>query len=278
MARGDADLSIQLLRKHYTDSQLYQLQENGRHLVQAAIASENPEALSAVMRHLPAFARPQFMYPVLDIGDLEMTRIFLAHDTDPSADGSEALRRVIRSKSGTLDMFRLLAHAGAVPKPCCMLYCVCPWTPIELITQGLLSGESIECTHEENPLFVEWLLGGECFAPYMRVVAKICPDFVNESNSHGWTPLMLAAGTLNQSNVECLLELNADVNVFDDAHHSALDWCIAAGAGVIPEWYSEAYYDQETPACYKYGDEERAHNAELIHDLLTAAVERTSVY
>ena len=281
MAKGDANHSVKLLRKHHTDAQIYKLQENGRFLVEAATASLLPEALNSLMEHLPGFARAHFMYRVLDTGHLDMATVFLTHGTNPAADDSEALRRVIRSRQGSVELIDMLLAKGAVLKPCCMLYCVRPWTPVEIVARRLLpSGKDprpIKCTHEENPLFVEWLLGGGCLAPHMYAVAEACPDFVNQSSSvQGWTPLMLAAGTLDQANVECLLALKADVNVCDKAHHSALDWCIAAGADVIPDWYSDAYYDQDAPACYEHGEVERAVHSELILDLLTAAVERSS--
>ena len=277
MARGEADKAIQLLQIHFEDTQIYRLQENERFLVEAAIASENPKALNTLMTQFPNFAQHRFMYRVLDMGNVEMAAIFLQYGADPAAEESDAVRRIIESKKGSINLLDMIIAKGAVLNRCCMLYHVQPWTPVNMVAERLLPLEgSIVCDHEDNPLFVEWLLRGGSYAHHIRAVAERNPTFVNEMNSTGWTPLMLAAGTLDLTNVECLLELKADVNVYDDAHHSALDWCAAAGANIPPEWYSEAYYDQEAPACYEYGEQERSINRDLIHDMLAAEVERST--
>jgi hypothetical protein len=267
--RGDAPAAISMLVKYHQEQQIYRLKENGVSLIEAAVSSNKISTLQTILERFPRFAKPQYMHSAIDTGNIEMTKIFLARGTDPD----DCVSHAIKSKNGSIELFDLLVSSGAEFCPCCMLYVVQPWTPVEIVANRLLP-KGAECEHQEDPLFIEWLVQGGNFVPHMRAVAAVDPDAVTETNEHNWTPLMLAAGGLDPYNVECLLDLKADVNVYDDAGHWALDWCMAA-SDQFPEWYNNAYDDRDTPFTFEFDEEERSVNAELIRDMLMAAVNRS---
>ena len=267
--RGDAPVAIRMLEKYHQEQQIYRLKENQISLIEAAILSNKVVALETILARFPRFAKPQYMHNAINTGNIDMTKIFINYNTDLD----DCICHAIGSKNGSTELFDLLISSGAELCPCCMLYVVQPWTPIEIVAHRLLP-EGAECEHQANPLFVEWLLKGGNFVPHMRAVAAVDSEVVNETNEDGWAPLMLAAGGLDPYNVECLLDLKADVNVYDNAGHWALDWCMAA-SDKLPEWYNNAYKNQETPAAFGFDKEERSMHAELIRDMLMAAVERS---
>lgn len=262
--RGDAVGSIEMLQKHHTAAQILELEENKQSLVEAVLHSNSVVALDAVLTRFPQFAKPRFMRDVVDRGHTTMVRTFMKHGARPTV---ECIRCAVSSRLGSVELFDLLVSSGTDFDACCMLYYVKPWTPIEIVANRLLP-TGVACWHAWTPLLVHWLMQGGDFAIHMRAVAEIHPQAVDVPNHSGWTPLMLAAGGLDPSNVECLLDLNADVGAWDDQERQALDWCLAATE--MPEWYVDAYHD--SPASFEFDEDQRSANAELIHDMLSAAM------
>jgi hypothetical protein len=129
------------------------------------------------------------------------------------------------------------------------------------------------CVHEENPLFVQWLLKGGDYSAPMRALAETHPWLVHQTSVRGYTPLLLAAGSLCVANVRCLLHLKADPGVRDREGRSALDWCLAASEDEpMPDWYVDAYNVLDAPAAYDYDEAGRMANATAIAALLQERV------
>lgn len=270
--RGDAKLALDLLAKNgFRSEEIYRLQEDHHRLVDAVMLSQNEEALDHLLSRMPDFASILQLYKTIDNGSLALANVLLKRGVDPGDDCSEPLFRAIRSRKSSLDMYRLLVSHGARVYPCCMLYHVRPWTHPELVHRILLLWPGDQCAHEENPLFVEWLrIGGDYSAP-MRAAAEGHPELVNQVSYKGYTPLLLAAGSLCVENVRCLLELKADPRARDKAGHSALDWCYAAAdEDAMPGWYIDVYDSLDAPAAFEYEEVGRVANAKEIVDLLQA--------
>jgi hypothetical protein len=268
--RGDVDRSMELLGRHgFAPSEIYRLQEDRFRLVDAVMLSRNSLALDTLLQHLPEFADSLLLYKAIDMGSLAMAHVLLKHGVDPSDNCSEPMFRTVRSKGGTIELFKLLMTAGAVLYPCCMLYHIRPWTHAAIVDSILSRWTGSMCTHEENPLFVDWLLNGGDFSGPMRAAAALRPELVHQANDQGHTPLMLAAGSLTENNVRCLLDLKADIHARDTADHTALDWCNAASdSDLVPDWYLDAYTAFDAPAAFEFDEDGRYRNGMGIRGLL----------
>jgi hypothetical protein len=266
--RGDAEYALDVLaRNGFRLEEMYALVEDGHRLVDAVMLSQNEAALDYLLARLPAFADVFQLYKAIDKGSLALANVLVKRGVDPN--DSEALYRAIRSRHCSLDMYRLLVSHGACVYPCCMLYHVRPWTDAAIVHRLLLLWSGDRCVHEENPLFVQWLLNGGDYSAPMRALAETHPWLVHQISFRGYTPLLLAAGSLCVANVRCLLDFKADPGVCDRAGHSALDWCRAASEDEpMPDWYVDAYNVLDAPAAYDYDEAGRMVNAGAIADLL----------
>jgi hypothetical protein len=237
--------------------------------VDAVMLSKNADALEQLLAHLPDFADIFLLYKAVDAGSQAMARVLIKCGVDPADDCSEPLFRAIRSRNGSLEMYSLLVSKGARVYPCCMMHHIRPWTDPGIIHRLLLLWTGDDCVHEDNPLFVHWLLNGGDYAEPMRAAAETHPELANQPNENGLTPLMLAAASLCVDNVTALLDLKADPRARDKENRSAFDWCDAAvDSADMPLWYMDAYNAFEAPAAFDFDDGEREVNAEAIRELL----------
>lgn len=268
--RGNVELALDVLARNAVGPQeIYSLQEDRFRLVDAIMLSQNATAMDHLLARLPKFADIFLLYKAIDVGNLAMARVLLQRGVDPTDDCSETLFRTIRSRKGSLDMYRLLVSSGARVYPCCMMYHIRPWTDMEIVHRLLLLWSGEMCIHVENPLFVEWLLNGGDYSASMRAAAETHPELTNQANENGVTPIMLAAGSLCVANVAALIDLKADIHARDAAQRSVLDWCTAAAdSDDMPDWYTDVYSAFETPAAFEYDDSGRLANAQTIKSLL----------
>jgi hypothetical protein len=269
--RGNVPHALGLLARNGVQAnEIYRLQEDRHRLVDAVmLGHNNANALDQLLTRLPDFTDVFLLYRAIDMGSLDMVSVLLRHGVDPADDGSEPLFRAIRSRRGSLDLYHLLVSHGARVYPCCMMHHIRPWTDPGIIQRLLLLWAGDDCIHEDNPLFVHWLLNGGDYAEPMRAAAATHPALPNQPNENGLTPLMLAAASLCVENVAALLDLKADPRARDNENRSAYDWCDAAVDSTdMPIWYMDAYNAFDAPAAFDFDDGEREANAQVIRKLL----------
>ena len=268
--RGNVPLALELLgRNGIPPYEIYRLQEDRHRLVDAVMLSHSATALDQLLTHLPEFATEFLLYKTIDMGQLALTDVIIRHGVDPDDDYSEALFRAIRSQKATLAMYTLLVTHGARVYPCCMMHHIRPWTHPDIFHRLLRLWDGGACAHEDQPLFVHWLLKGGDFSDQMRAAAEAHPALANQANENGLTPLMLAAGSLRVENIKALIDLKADLRARDKENRSALDWCdAAADTDLVPEWYMNAFDADDAPAAFAVDTDHRVANAKAIRALL----------
>jgi hypothetical protein len=268
--RGNVQHALEIFDRNGVQSkEIYRLQEDRYRLVDAVMLSKNEDALDQLLERFPDFADIFLLYKAIESGSPTMAGVLLRRGVDPADDCSEPLFRTIRSRNGSLEMYSLLVSKGARVYPCCMMYHIRPWTDFEIVHRLLLLWTGDTCAHEENPLFVHWLLNGGDYSEPMRAAAETHPELANQANENGLTPIMLAAGSLCVENVRTLIDLKADLRARDKENRSVLDWCdAAADSDLMPEWYMDAYTAFETPAAFEFDDANRSANSQAIRALL----------
>jgi ankyrin repeat protein len=215
-------------------------------------AASEPGKLQLLLEHgasvnARAVDRTTALLVAARLGAVESMRLLIAHGADPKATASDTVNllrvayaseypdvRLVLADNGVrlkdpagvggpllaqnlsdVATFRQLLEAGADPNQ-----------TVSLITLTLPTLNFASASGQIEPLRL--LLSGGANA--------------RASGTHGWTPLMMAAGASrpNPAAVGLLLEKGVDVNARDEAGRTALDWALMQGDTPVAEQLRKA--------------------------------------